>query len=185
MKNVTLKRPRSPFGWIQVYRLYRQAFPSSERKPFWLIIQMTKKKKTDTWRILRDGRFAGFATTINGKDLVMLDYLAIDQQSRGGGTGTQALRLLQDAYTGQGFFVEIESPFEDVPDRQDRLRRRAFYRRCGLEPMGVMAVVFGVKMELLGRDCTLDFDGYQAFYRENYSDYAASHLEIACHPETL
>jgi hypothetical protein len=48
-----------------------------------------------------------------------------------------------------------------------------------------MAVVFGVKMELLGRDCALDFDGYQAFYRENYSDYAAQHLEKAYHPESV
>jgi hypothetical protein len=92
---------------------------------------------------------------------------------------------LQDIYAGQGFFVEIESPFEDVPDKQDRLRRRAFYRRCGLEPLAVMAVVFGVKMELLGRDCALDFDGYQTFYRENYSDYAAQHLEKAHHPESV
>lgn len=144
---------------------------------------MTKKKKTDTWRILRHGRFSGFATTINGDGLVMLDYLAIDQRARNSGTGTQALRLLQDTYAGQGFFVEIESPFEDVPDKQDRLRRRAFYRRCGLEPLAVMAVVFGVKMELLGRNCRLDFDSYQAFYREHYSDYAAGHLKKAQHPE--
>lgn len=183
--NVTLKRPRNPFRWLQVYRLYRQAFPSSERKPFWLILRMTKKKKTDTWCILSGRRFTGFATTINGDGLVMLDYLAIDQNARNGGIGTQTLRLLQDIYAGQGFFVEIESPFEDVPDKQDRLRRRAFYRRCGLEPLAVMAVVFGVKMELLGRDCALDFDGYQAFYRENYSDYAAQHLEKAHHPESV
>lgn len=183
--NVMLKRPRNPFRWLQVYRLYRQAFPRSERKPFWLILRMTKKKKTDTWCILSARQFAGFATTINGDGLVMLDYLAIDKKARNGGVGTQALRLLQDTYAGQGFFVEIESPFEDVPDKQDRLRRRAFYRRCGLEPLTVMAVVFGVRMELLGRDCALDFAGYQAFYRENYSDYAAQHLEKAHHPESV
>ena len=183
--NVTLKRPRGPFRWLQVYRLYRQAFPRNERKPFGLIIRMTQKEKTDTWCILSAGHFVGFATTINGDGLVMLDYLAIDRHARGCGAGTQALRLLQNTYTGQGFFVEIESPFEKVPDQQDRLRRRAFYRRCGLEPLAVMAVVFGVKMELLGRDCRLDFDGYQAFYRENYSDYAARHLEKAFHPESV
>ena len=183
--NVTLKRPRGPFRWLQVYRLYREAFPRNERKPFWLIIRMTQKKKTDTWCILSNGRFVGFATTINGDGLVMLDYLAIDRRTRGCGAGTQALQLLQDTYIGQGFFVEIENPFEKVPDQQERLRRRAFYRRCGLEPLAVMAVVFGVKMELLGRDCKLDFDGYQAFYRENYSDFAARHLEKAQHPESV
>lgn len=183
--SVTLKRPFDPLGWLQVYRLYRQAFPPSERKPFWLIIQMTCRKKTDVWKLMSNGRFAGFASTINGKEMVMLDYLAVDPRARSSGIGTEALKLLQATYADRGFFVEIESPFEEVPDKQDRIRRRAFYRRCGLEPLGVMAVVFGVKMELLGRGCRLDFDSYQAFYRENYSDYAAQHLEKASHPENL
>lgn len=180
---ITLKRPAGLLDWLQVYRLYRQAFPPSERKPFSIIIKMARKQVTDVWQLLSDGRFAGFATTINGDNLVMLDYLAVDQNVRSGGIGTQALRLLLDKYDGQGFFVEIESPFEEGDDQADRLRRRAFYRRCGLEPLAVMAVVFGVKMELLGRDCALDFDGYQAFYREYYSPWAAEHLERAFHPE--
>ena len=183
--DVTLKRPAGLLDWLQVYRLYRQAFPASERKPFAIIVKMARRKKTDVWCLLSAGSFAGFATTINGDNLVMLDYLAIRQTVRGSGIGSSALTLLQEIYARQGFFVEIESPFEDGPDKQDRLRRRAFYRRCGLEPLGVMAVVFGVKMELLGRDCRLDFDGYQAFYRENYSDFAARHLEKASHPESL
>ena len=181
--DVTLKRPLGPLDWLQVYRLYRQAFPSSERKPFAIILRMTRRNKTDVWQLLSDGRFAGFATTINGDGVVMLDYLAVKQTARNGGIGTEALRLLQERYAGQGFFVEIESPFEEGPDQIDRQRRRAFYQRCGLKPLKVMAVVFGVKMELLGRDCNLDFDRYQAFYRDNYSPFAAEHLVKAPHPE--
>lgn len=183
--NVTLKRPCGLLNWVQVYQLYRQAFPPSERKPFGVIIKMTRQKKTDTWQICRAGRPVGFATTINGDKLVMLDYLAIDRTVRGSGIGSEALRLLQDTYAGQGFFVEIESPFEEGDDQTDRLRRRSFYRCCGLEPLKVMAVVFGVKMELLGRDCRLDFDRYQAFYRKHYSPWAAEHLEKASHPENI
>ena len=182
--NVMLKRPRNPFRWLQVYRLYRQAFPSSERKPFWLILRMTKKKKTDTWCILSGRRFTGFATTINGDGLVMLDYLAIDQNARNGGIGTQTLRLLQDIYAGQGFFVEIESPFEEGPDQTERIRRKQFYMACGMKPFGVMANVFGVKMELLGRNCMLDYKAYHGFYLENYSAYAADHLQELPYPET-
>ena len=144
---------------------------------------MTHRTKTDVWQLLADGDFVGFATTINGDSMVMLDYLAVKPTCRNGGIGTKALRLLQERYACQGFFVEIESPFEEVPDQTDRLRRRTFYQRCSLEPLKVMAVVFGVKMELLGRDCDLNFDRYQTFYRDNYSTFAAEHLVKTSHPD--
>ena len=46
-----------------------------------------------------------------------------------------------------------------------------------------MARVFGVKMELLRHACSVDFERYHAFYRENYSPWAADHIQSAEHPE--
>ncbi len=181
--DVQLKRAKSPLDRWQVYKLYRQAFPASERKPFSIIVKMSRDGRTDVWRILRQGRFCGFATTINSERLVMLDYLAIKKAARGGGAGTAALKLLLEQYAGRGFFVEIEEPFSPGADLETRQRRRAFYRACGLEPLRVMARVFGVPMELLGRNCNLDFAGYQAFYGDRYSPFAAGHLEEMEHPE--
>ena len=51
-----------------------------------------------------------------------------------------------------------------------------------MKELGVLADVFGVRMELLGWDCKLDFNGYQTFYREHYSAWAAEHLEYADFP---
>ncbi len=181
--DITLKRPKSPADWCKVYCLYRQAFPPSERKPFRTILRMEREARADVWMILRAGVFAGFATTINSPELVLLDYLAMKKTARGQGTGTAALRLLLERYAGRGFFVEIEDAFDPGPDLTDRQRRRAFYRACGLEPLGVMAMVFGVKMELLGRDCALDFAAYRDFYISRYSPYAASNLTEVAHPE--
>ncbi len=180
-----LKRPKTCLDWWKVYQLYKQAFPASERKPFSIILRMTRQKRTDTWMVLREGRFSGFATTINSDKLVMLDYLAMDKQVRGQGIGTDALKLLLDTYAGRGFFVEIEDPFAPGDDLHDRQRRRQFYRNCGLTPLWVMARVFGVDMELLGRDCRLDFAGYQAFYADRYSAFAAGNLHELPHPESL
>ncbi len=181
--NIQLKRPKTPLDWWQAYQLYNKAFPASERKPFSIILRMTRDGRSDTWRILREGKFCGFATTINSDELVMLDYLAIQKDRRGTGVGTAALKLLLEQYAGRGFFVEIEEPFSPGDDLRDRQRRRAFYRACGLEPLGVMARVFGVPMELLGRDCRLDFAGYQAFYARQYSSFAAGNLSELAHPE--
>ena len=180
---VVLKRTRCPLDWLRVYRSYLQAFPPSERKPFWLIIRMTRRGKTDTWRLYADRRFAGFCSTINGREAILLDYLAVSPKMQGKGVGTQTLLALQEKYCDRGLFVEIESPFEDGADQTERIRRKQFYQTCGMEPFHVMANVFGVKMELLGRNCLLDYKAYHAFYLENYSAYAADHLQELPYPE--
>ena len=180
---VVLKKPRGLFCWLRVYHLYLQAFPPSERKPFAIIFKMNRKGTGDVWCLWENGRFSGFCTTINGDEAVLLDYLAVREDVRGKGIGTQTLYALQRIYAGRGLFVEIESPFEAGADQAERIRRKQFYRACGMEPFGVMAKVFGVDMELLGRNCFLDFAAYRAFYRDHYSQYAAAHLQELPYPK--
>ena len=173
--DLILKKP-GLLRWLQVYRLYRGTFPASERKPFSIIVNMYRAGKTDLWCMERAGKLAGFAATINGPELILLDYLAVSPEFRGQGLGTAVMKQLLEKYAGFGLFVEIESIFEDAPDLAIREKRRDFYRNCGLEPLGVVAEVFGVNMELLGRGCSLDLAAYQGFYREQYSPWAAEHI---------
>ena len=37
-------------------------------------------------------------------------------------------------------------------------------------------------MELLGKNCTMDFERYNRFYRDAYSPWAASHFKKEIHP---
>ena len=119
----------------------------------------------------------GLVTTINSPNIILLDYLAVCEMSRGMGIGSAVLELLKDIYSGKGIFVEIESTTRPCADLQIRLRRKHFYCRCGMEPMGVAVKLFGVDMELLGYGCCLDFAGYKSFYRESYSPWAAEHIQ--------
>ena len=32
-------------------------------------------------------------------------------------------------------------------------------------------------MELLGWDCVMDYEDYRLFYRDNYSEFAAEHIQ--------
>ncbi len=63
---LTLEKPRNGGQWLQIYVLYLTAFPASERKPFAIIKKMHRQGRTDVWRILRNGKFTGFAATVNG-----------------------------------------------------------------------------------------------------------------------
>ena len=78
--------------------------------------------------------------------------------------------------------MEIESPFAPGPDQELRQRRRGFYLRAGMEPLGILAEVYEVQMELLGWDCQLTFDEYIAFYRDYYRPQAAEKIHQLPYP---
>ena len=176
------KRIASLLQWFRVYGLYRRAFPQNERKPFSMILSMWRKGRTDVWYFEDGGRFAGFASTINSRDIILLDYLAVQEGRRGRGIGSRILQELKKAYAGRGIFVEIESAFESGAGQAERIRRKRFYIANGLQPSRVMADVFGVRMELLCWNCCVNFSAYHAFYRDHYNAWAAEHILEAEYP---
>ena len=173
---VKMKKPIGMTDWLRLYRLYLSAFPREERKPFDLICKMYQKGTTDVWCLMRDAKFVGLGITINGPELILLDYFAIEKKHRQKGVGSAALPALMAHYGDKGFFLEIESTLEDAPNKAQRLRRKAFYLSCGLRELGATACLFGVNMELLGVRCVLDYDRYKCFYRDNYNQWAADHI---------
>ena len=174
---IVLQKPQGMHDWLRLQRLYVNAFPRAERKPFGIIRRMFREGKADVWCVLSDGRFMGLATTVNGDDLILIDYFAITKKCRGQGLGKAAMECLLELYRDKGIFLEIESPDRPGLDQALRKKRKEFYLSCGFEELGVRAKVFGVYMELLGIRCRMDFAGYRAFYRDHYSGWAADHLE--------
>lgn len=170
-------KPKGFKQWVEIYRLYQKAFPNGERKPFSIIWDMYCKGKTDVWYCQCDGVFAGLATTINSEDVILLDYFAVAKKLRGKGKGTEFLAQLLKKYEGKGVFGEIESTLDkeavDLPIRQ---RRKRFYLDGGMKETGIEVMLFGVRMELLTYNCTIDFDKYKTFYADNYGKVAAKNV---------
>ena len=176
MNEIMLCKPKGLLDWLHLWRVYMEAFPASERKPFSMIVQMYKAGKTDIWCLTEDGAFRGLAITINSPDLILLDYFAVGKAFRGRGIGHKALAAILEHYRDRGVFLEIEDPELPGADQPMCCSRKAFYRSCGLEELGVKAVLFGVPMELLGVRCSLTFDGYREFFRKHYAEYVADHV---------
>ena len=171
--------PRGLIQWAEIYRLYQKAFPASEKKPFSMIVKMFRKGTSDVWRFTREGKFAGLIITINGENHILLDYLAVEESRRGTGIGSEILQLMRCHYGGKGVFLEIESVYEDCQNKEERIRRKHFYEKCGMTSMEEFVWLFGVKMELMGFDCRLSYEQYHAFYRDNYNQWAADHIQKA------
>lgn len=162
--------------WAKIRKLYKEAFPRSERKPLSIIRSMQKSEKTDVWFFEKDGKFVGFAATINADDIILLDYLAVDQQFRCMGIGSKILKTLRLQYAGKGVFAEIERVKEETKPSDQCSKRKQFYVANGMSELNVYAKVFGVEMELMGWDCQMDFNAYQSFYKNHYSEFASKNL---------
>ena len=170
-------KPTSLIQMLKIRLLYREAFPRCERKPFSIIHAMAKRGKTDLWYFEDDGGFAGLAATINGKNEILIDYLAVAKKRRGTGVGTKMLSSMLEHYKNYGVFLEIEEADPSAENNAVRIRRKEFYLRAGLTPMDTHVKLFGVDMELLGKNCHLTFDEYRDFYLTNYSKFAYDNIK--------
>ncbi|MBP3401704.1 MAG: GNAT family N-acetyltransferase [Clostridia bacterium] len=174
---MNFREPKGIIDYFRILRLYRKAFPISERKPFSAILKMKKAGKADIWYFEDERGFLGFSSTINGEREILIDYFAVSDKRRGQGHGTRMLTALLNHYEPLGVFLEIEIPYESAENYTERVRRKNFYIAAGMTPMNTYAKLFGVDMELMGKRCALDYDEYREFYLKNYGRFAYDHIE--------
>ena len=179
LKGVTdmkLRKVRSTKDWRDIKKLYKRAFPLNEKKPFWLIRNKFETGQADVWVLDRNGEFSGLAITMNGDDLVLLDYFAVRADKRGCGIGSEALEALQEQYGDRRFFLEIESVDKQSSKLAERQRRKKFYLANRMQELGVEVKLFGVDMELLGHNCEVSFEEYRNLYLITYGNWAARNV---------
>ena len=171
-----LRKVQMRKDWREIKKLYNEAFPANEKKPFWMIRLKHKAGAADVWVAEQEGAFSGMAITMNGADLVLLDYFAVSSDKRSCGIGGEALKALQREYEERRFFLEIESIEEGAKTQAERERRKKFYLSNGMKELGVDVTLFGVDMELLGYDCVVDFEEYRRLYFNTYGNWAAKNV---------
>ncbi len=165
-----IREVQSYKDWRKIKQLYDAAFPSDEKKPFWMIRLKHKQNAADVWVLEEENEFAGLAITMNGGDMVLLDYFAIVSGKRGRGIGSLALEALQKKYSNRRFFLEIEQTGETSDNQSERVRRKKFYLANGMRELGVYVTLFGVDMELLGHGCSVSFQEYRGLYYNTYGN---------------
>lgn len=170
------RQAKGIFDSIKIKKLYKISFPRAERKPYSVIKQMQKEGRGDLWVYEEQGEFLGFATTINGTNAVLVDYLAVNTNARGGGIGSAILQDLRKHYGDDKLFLEIETVTPLATNNEQRERRKAFYLKNGMKEVGVTANIFETDMELLSFGLTMTFEEYRNFYRVHYNSFAADHI---------
>lgn len=89
-------KPMDNSQWPAIQEIYKEAFPKSEQKPFFLLKRPVRSGKAQLWTAEEDGQLLGFLLVNIWKDLVLVDYLAVSSKSRGKGTGSQLLQHVME-----------------------------------------------------------------------------------------
>ena len=69
--------------WKEIEQIYLEAFPKRERKPFGILKRSVKRGKVKIFVVREETGLLGFTAVIPFEDMVMVDYLAVSQKSRG------------------------------------------------------------------------------------------------------
>ena len=94
-------------------------------------------------------------------------------KKRGDGIGSRALALLRDHCGERRFLLEIEQCDIPCENKEQRLRRRRFYLRNGMQPSGLFILQNGVHLEVLCYGGDTSFAQYHALIREGYGQRVA------------
>lgn len=162
----------------RVKDLYEIAFPASEKKPFSMILEKREEGLAEILSIEDENKqFCGLLITALYKDLVLIDYFAIDEESRGSGIGSEALKIFCNRYGNKRIFLEIESTVSDKEEDHDiKIRRKHFYQRNGFRCMPYLVLLFGVEMEIMTYNGKVSYDEYHELLDKVYGEKISSHV---------
>ena len=126
------------------HRDFPLAFPSSERKPLWQIVEELRAGEYRPWGLFDGENIVGEAFVWgHAEGFALLDYLCVPIARRNSGIGSLLIRELLEAEKDSVVFVETEVP-EFASDPELAERRLVFYRRSGAFSAGYDSCVFGV-----------------------------------------
>lgn len=120
----------------EIKKLYKSAFPLSERAPFRFLASRAKKGKAKFFEIYDKEKFVGLTYIIEYRDTVYVFYLAIAKAMRGQGYGKKILNEIQTRYDNYRISLMIEEVVDNAENIEERKKRKMFYERNGFKNTG-------------------------------------------------
>lgn len=139
----------------EVYKSYMiKDFPKSELPPLKVLKDRVDRGFYDCLGLYEDGKLRAYGHLIRNRQsgYLLLDFLAVCREVRGGGYGSHFLRLLGQYYGEEkGIFLECESERAAVDEEEWQMRHRRihFYEKNGCYVTRTKEILFGVEFDIL------------------------------------
>ena len=119
----------------ELVAIYREALPSSERKPSAKLAAMIAKPGYIFLVLMLDAKVAGFAIAVcfERTDACLIEYMAVAGEMRGRGLGKKLFNSVLDLpeIRDRYLLLEVESERAPSADHVERVGRKQFYRKLG------------------------------------------------------
>ncbi len=137
-------------GIFKIRRLVLGSFPGNERPPFSLLLMRTKLPDAEFLAFYEKGELCGITVTIQNDEAVLLSYLAVCEEKRSRGIGSELVKYIKKRHAGKTIIADIEALDPHCADIGDRVRRKRFYIRNGFNELHAGFAYGGADYELLG-----------------------------------
>ena len=160
----------------KVRELYVQAFPGNERMPFRMLANTGDPDSELTVFLKDDDIFAGFARMFHHPEAStsFLSYLAIEEDLRGQGYGTEILKQLCQEHRDRKIVLDIEEVIPQAENYEERKQRRQFYLERGFTDLNLRYMFYNVKYELLGTNGQMTLPEFHDLIRHFWGRAAAA-----------
>lgn len=130
--------------------LYHEAFPEAEQLPWPDLMRLTDEMPLDFTAYYDGGVFVGFTIVYSHKWYNWFWYFAVSGKLRGKGFGQRILRQLIDRYHDRTIILDMETPDQaDAENKEQRLRRLAFYERNGFRDTHTHRTYAGIEYTIM------------------------------------
>lgn len=133
----------------QIESLYENAFPKSERAPFWFLRHKAKQSDVSFNSLYEDESWIGLIYMSEYEDILLVLYFAIDASCRSGGYGTKVLTALREDHLDKRIVLTIEPIDEQADNYEQRVKRKRFYEKNGFTSAGIIVEGLGQAFEML------------------------------------
>ena len=135
----------------QIKKLYKSAFPRNERAPFFLLMRRTGNGRDSFNAVIKNGEFIGLVYTISTEKLVYIFFLALTEDKRGKGYGSEILERIQNTNQNKAIMLLVEDTDDTGADNyEERIKRLNFYISNGFKRLNIKVNEAGVDYEILG-----------------------------------
>ncbi len=177
MNNEIAEKPVTPGELSKINRLMIEAFPEAERSCAKELFELSKDPAVSFSAYYNSDCFLGFSFSVHKYGFLFLYYIAVVENCRCKGYGTEILKNLCSK-SDAPLIVNIESLKGKCRNGGQRLRRLELYKRCGLNLTGHHLIHDCVEYDIIcSRVITKnDMDNYKKLLMSISLEYASDTL---------
>ena len=103
-----IKQARKRISRKKIKEIYDSSFPKEERIPFWMMFLMSFTKTTDFLAFYDNDKLVGFSYMAKVNNILFIMFLAVDENMRSKGYGSNILNILKEKYSTAKVIMSID-----------------------------------------------------------------------------